>query len=195
MYPIVKKLFGVKKIGIFGPGARGEPPLKKGLDIVVEFEPASDSYRNFLTLSDYLEKELTHPVDLVTARVLAGSRNENTGLTRMEDPDRQLAGRALAECRLIAKLRATSKTQEVWMRDDTAKRAVIASLMIIGQASLLMSQGLRDAHPGVQWALLAGFSGKLFKPYHEPDLTLVWEAMEHEVPPLEHVFRAYLSER
>jgi uncharacterized protein len=195
MYPIVRKIYGVQKIGIFGPAARGEPLSKPGLDILVEFEPHSDSYRNFAGLWEYLEQGLARPVDLVTGRTLAEERAKNTGWIENADPDRLLIGRAYEECRFIARLRAEQRSMETWRRDETLRRAVVLSLVIIGRAADLISPRLKESHPGIQWTLLTGFSEKLFMPYHEPDWTFVWDAVDREIPSLEHVFRTILAER
>lgn len=195
MFPIVKKLYGVKKIGLFGPAPRGEPLSKPGLDILVEFEPDSDSYRNFDGLWEYLEEGLNQPVDLVTGRALAEERAKTGGRTESADPDLLLISRAYEECRYVSGLRAEQRSMETWRRDETLRRAVASSLSIIGRASALVSSGLRESHPAIRWKLLTGLGEKLFMPYHEPDWVYVWEVMDREIPPLEHVFRAILSER
>ncbi len=111
------------------------------------------------------------------------------------DPDLLLIGRAYEECRFIERLRAEFKSMERSKKDETLRHAVASGLCIISRAAALISPGLKESHPGIQWKLLAGFSEKLFMPYHEPDWTFVWEAVDREIPSIERVFREILAER
>ncbi|KQC07729.1 MAG: hypothetical protein APR55_00690, partial [Methanolinea sp. SDB] len=67
----MKRLFGIKKIGIFGSVARGDERAESDIDIEVEFEEGSDNYKNFIGLSYYLDDLFKRRVDLVTTRVLS----------------------------------------------------------------------------------------------------------------------------
>ncbi len=49
-YPVMKNLYGIRKIGIFGSVARGEETGTSDVDIEVEFEPAADNFNNYYNL-------------------------------------------------------------------------------------------------------------------------------------------------
>ena len=65
----LEKKFGVKKIGIFGSYANGEPKKSSDLDLLVEFKTPIGLFK-FMDLEDYLEKLLGLKVDLVTRKAL-----------------------------------------------------------------------------------------------------------------------------
>jgi uncharacterized protein len=57
------KAYGVRRLGLFGSYARGEPRRKSDLDCVVEFE--RKSFDAYMDLKDYLENLFGRRVDLV----------------------------------------------------------------------------------------------------------------------------------
>lgn len=60
--------FGVKSLSVFGSVARGEAGPESDVDLLVEFKRPIGLFE-FIDLQEFLEKELQHPVDLVTASV------------------------------------------------------------------------------------------------------------------------------
>ncbi len=67
---LLKESFGVKNIYLFGSYARGEADEKSDIDIMVEFEEGKETFRNYMALKEFLEKELRKPVDLVVKDAL-----------------------------------------------------------------------------------------------------------------------------
>jgi len=63
--------FGVKRLGVFGSFVRGEQKDVSDVDILVEFEKKKKNYKNYLALSNYLEKVFKRKVDLVTSESLS----------------------------------------------------------------------------------------------------------------------------
>lgn len=63
--------FGIKKIGLFGSYVRREQTVNSDLDLLVEFVPDKKSYRNFISLSNFLEDSLNTTVDIVTTESLS----------------------------------------------------------------------------------------------------------------------------
>jgi predicted nucleotidyltransferase len=63
--------FGVKRCGLFGSFARGDPTTQSDIDILVEFEPGKKTFRNFMNLAFFLESLLGRKVDLVTVESLS----------------------------------------------------------------------------------------------------------------------------
>jgi len=62
--PYLMKNFGVKKIGLFGSFARGNPEADSDVDILVDFEKPIGL--KFMDLADYLEQILGRKVDILT---------------------------------------------------------------------------------------------------------------------------------
>lgn len=63
--------FGVSRIGVFGSVARGEATERSDVDLLVEFDPAKKTYRNFVGTATFIEKLLGQSVDLVTPQALS----------------------------------------------------------------------------------------------------------------------------
>ena len=62
---VLSKKFGVKKTGIFGSFARGEEKRGSDMDILVEFEEGSETFKNYMNLKFFLEDRFSRKVDIV----------------------------------------------------------------------------------------------------------------------------------
>lgn len=62
----VKDRFGVKRIGLFGSVVRNEANHTSDLDILIEFDPATVSYRKYLDLEKFLQSLFSRPIEIVT---------------------------------------------------------------------------------------------------------------------------------
>ena len=60
------RALGVKRLGLFGSFARGEPDAQSDIDVLVEFELGKKTFDNFMQLSFFLEDVLQRRVELVT---------------------------------------------------------------------------------------------------------------------------------
>ena len=135
-YPALKKLFGIKKIGIFGSLARGDDHPDSDIDIEVEFDQGSDTYRNYIGLAWYLEELLGgRRVDLVTTRVLEGYLHSDVIADHAErNRDRVYISRMLDEMVFLLQRKKNLGFRE-FAHDDLMKRAAIRSLEIIGDGT------------------------------------------------------------
>ncbi|KPL01928.1 MAG: hypothetical protein AMJ73_09495 [candidate division Zixibacteria bacterium SM1_73] len=59
------KVYGVKKIGLFGSYTRNEQKAESDVDILVEFEKGKKTFDNYMDLKFFLEGLFNHKVDLV----------------------------------------------------------------------------------------------------------------------------------
>ncbi len=66
--------FGIRKIGLFGSFAKGQPSDKSDIDIVVEFERPIGL--RFIDLVEYLEKLFGRKVDILTPAGVQGIRRK-----------------------------------------------------------------------------------------------------------------------
>ena len=119
-YPALKKLYGVKKIGIFGSLARGDEHTGSDIDIEVEFEQGSDTYRNYIGLALYLEELLGgRRVDLVTTRVLEGYLHSDVAADHAEkNRDRVYVSRMLEEMAFLLQRKKNLGLREFSRRAD-----------------------------------------------------------------------------
>lgn len=63
---LLRRRFGVRRIGLFGSQARDMAHSGSDVDLLVEFEEEACTYDNLLALHDYLSEMLDRDVDLVT---------------------------------------------------------------------------------------------------------------------------------
>jgi hypothetical protein len=68
--PVLKKQYGVAKIGIFGSFARGEERPDSDIDVLVAFRKGEKTFDNFMGIKFYLEDLFGRRVDLVTEAAL-----------------------------------------------------------------------------------------------------------------------------
>ena len=71
-YPYLAAKYGVKRIGLFGSYAKGQPGETSDIDLVVEFDKAI-GFR-FIEFAEYLEKLLGRKVDVLTPAGVQGIR-------------------------------------------------------------------------------------------------------------------------
>ncbi|HEX8361531.1 MAG TPA: nucleotidyltransferase family protein [Longimicrobium sp.] len=62
---------GVRRIALFGSIVRGEARVDSDVDLLVEFDPARKTFRNFMALSFCLETLFEKRVELVTTESLS----------------------------------------------------------------------------------------------------------------------------
>lgn len=189
-FPALRKLYGIKKIGIFGSFARGDEHQASDVDIQVEFEQGSETYRNYIGLALYLEELLGHRVDLVTTRVLEGYLHADVDADHAErNRDRVYITRMLDECVFLLQRKRDSAFRE-FSRDELLKRAAIRSLEIIGDGAARTSDRTKASYPGIPWKELAGMKDRLAGMYFSPDWVLVWDILQNEIPVLEPRLRS-----
>ena len=78
-------------------------------------------------------------------------------------------------------------TSDRFLRDETLKRAVSRSSMIIGEAVWQMKERtptILDDEPGIEWSKIVGLRHRLTHAYVDTDHTLLWNVCEQNVPPL-----------
>ncbi len=67
---LIKKKYGVKRIGIFGSFARGNAKEGSDVDVIVEFREDAENFDNYIELKYFLEEAFGKDVDLVTIDAL-----------------------------------------------------------------------------------------------------------------------------
>lgn len=192
-FPAMRRLFGIRRIGIFGSCARGTMHPESDVDIEVEFEQGSETWTNFLGLADYLEELIGRPVDLVPRRMLeeylsADLDEEHARKTR----DRIYLSRMAAECAFLGS-RKKDLDFRGFSRDETLKRAAVWSIRAIGECASLVSPEQKSAAPGIPWKQLEGLRSRLSLPYFGPDWVLIWDLIDSGIPELEPRIRSLVS--
>lgn len=63
--------FGVKRLGLFGSFRHQTQQPSSDIDLLVEFEPGTKTFRNYMGLTFWLEDTLGRSVDLLTTESLS----------------------------------------------------------------------------------------------------------------------------
>jgi hypothetical protein len=63
-------LLGVIRLGVFGSFVTNKKSEQSDIDFLVEFDPERKTYKNFLAVSDFLEKNTGRKVEIITAKSL-----------------------------------------------------------------------------------------------------------------------------
>ena len=91
--------------------------------------------------------------------------------------------------RLIAAL-----THEDFYANDTIVKAVLYNMAVIGEAARRIPSHIRTLHPEIPWREIGDMRNVVIHEYFGVDLQIVWETIQHDLPPLVPLFRAILAE-
>ncbi len=189
VYPVMRKLFGIKRAGLFGATARGEP-TEGPAEILIGFRQGQETYHNFIGLAAYLEELLGQPVIIVTTAMLETYRTETGGLAE-ENPDQALLRALYGEC-MFLRIQRASLTRAHLQRDDLARHAIGMSLLKIARLSVGISSTMKENTRGVPWQDTAALE-RLIDGQYGTDWGVAWDALETVVPAMEAGVAAILD--
>lgn len=72
--------------------------------------------------------------------------------------------------------------------------ATLYRLQTLSESASLLSQAVKDRHPEIPWAAIAGFRNRLVHGYTEVRAERVWEVIAQNLGPLDEVAREELLE-
>jgi uncharacterized protein with HEPN domain len=73
---------------------------------------------------------------------------------------------------------------ESFDRDETARRAFVRSIEIIGEATKKLPDDFRMAHPHIEWRAMAGMRDRLIHAYFGVDYEIVCDVASRKAPQL-----------
>lgn len=79
---------------------------------------------------------------------------------------------------------AETLSEELFQKDERAKRAFARSFEIIGEASKKFSPEFRNAHPELPWKEMARMRDRLIHHYFGVNYPVVWDTVVSDVPSL-----------
>ena len=74
--------------------------------------------------------------------------------------------------------------REAFLSDPKTQDAVLRKLEVVGEAVKHLSSSSKDRAPEVPWRAISGLRDKLIHEYFGVNLSLVWEVVERDLPPL-----------
>ncbi len=83
---------------------------------------------------------------------------------------------------LIASSKGMRKSS--FLKNQTAKRAFVRSVEIIGEASKKVSPDFKERYLDIDWKAMAGMRDRLIHDYFGIDYELVWDVVINKIPPL-----------
>lgn len=77
------------------------------------------------------------------------------------------------------------KTFDDFIADDMMYYAVVKNIEILGEASNMLTEDFRDAHPNTPWKLVNGMRNYIVHEYFQVDNNVVWDVITSDLPLLE----------
>lgn len=86
------------------------------------------------------------------------------------------------------------KNFEDFIADDMMYYAVVKNIEILGEASNMLTEGFRQAHPKTPWKQVNGMRNYIVHEYFQVDNNVVWDVITNDLPVLEQQIKEYLTE-
>jgi uncharacterized protein with HEPN domain len=97
--------------------------------------------------------------------------------------DREYLADILESARLACQYVA-GKTKRQFLRDVQCQDSVIRRLEVIGEAARRVSADGRASMPELPWPQMVGLRNVMIHEYDAVDLTVVWDTVRKDLPPL-----------
>ena len=78
----------------------------------------------------------------------------------------------------------SGKTFEGFCADMQCHFAAVRAIEVIGEAASRVSDTTRQEHPELPWRQMISMRNRLIHGYDELDLTVVWDTIHDDIPPL-----------
>lgn len=107
--------------------------------------------------------------------------------------DYKLYLRDMVEAAQFIETHITGLTYENFIADEVRLRAVLHSLIVLGEAAKHIPDAIRQHAPGVPWREIAGARDIIVHGYFAVNLPVIWNIVEQEIPPLRQMLLALLD--
>ena len=79
--------------------------------------------------------------------------------------------------------------------DEKTIDAVVRNLIVIGEAARLVPDEIAEQHPEIAWKKMRGLRNLAVHEYFGVDADILWETIQHDLPPLASMLRCVLQGR
>ncbi len=76
------------------------------------------------------------------------------------------------------------RSKDEFIADVQLQDAVIRRLLVIAEAARRVSANTRQALPNIPWQEINGIRNRLVHEYDDINLSIVWNVLQFEIPPL-----------
>ena len=87
------------------------------------------------------------------------------------------------------------KNFEDFIADDMMYYAVVKNIEILGEASNMLTEEFRQAHPKTPWKQVNGMRNYIVHEYFQVDNNVVWDVITNDLPILEQQIKEYLLKK
>ncbi len=84
--------------------------------------------------------------------------------------------------------------KDMFLRDETLKRAIVRSLEIIGEATKKITADIKYKWSDIQWKNMAGMRDKLIHDYMGINYNIVWDVAKNKIPDLKKQIDKVISQ-
>jgi uncharacterized protein with HEPN domain len=88
------------------------------------------------------------------------------------------------ECEYIISVISPEMQKNLFLKNETLKRAVVRSLEIIGEATKKITADFKYRWNTISWKNMAGMRDKLIHEYFGVDYSIVWDVVKNKIPDL-----------
>jgi len=101
----------------------------------------------------------------------------------------------MLEC--ITKIRRFTKgyTFDDFQGDDKTIDSVLRNLEILGEAARQVPAEIRDQYPELPWAEMLTMRNIVIHEYHGVNLSIIWQTVKEDLPPLVSRLKRILQEK
>lgn len=89
---------------------------------------------------------------------------------------------------------ARDMTYEHFVDDRKTREAIVLNFVVMGEAIKKIPPEIIDRSPGVPWKEFAGMRDKMVHGYFQISPTIIWETIQHDLPPLAGAVKMLLRE-
>lgn len=90
----------------------------------------------------------------------------------------------LDECNYINSVITNDMSTDLFLADETLKRAVVRSLSIIGEATKKIPADVKYEWRSIEWKQMAGMRDRLVHDYMGVNYHIVWDVAKNIIPEL-----------